>query len=118
MAAIAGTIIVAIAAVTTVISSMRHYQRETGDGSASTAQQPAATRPASTDASSGAPKVVRASLASTGFSYLGVYEGSDTSVGQYAQIEQFGQTIGRQPNIVLQYDSWGEPFSIPFAQAA
>jgi mannan endo-1,4-beta-mannosidase len=64
------------------------------------------------------PKVVQASLPATPFGYLGVYEGSDTTASQYAQVEQFAQTVGRKPNLVMYYSSWGEPFSIPYAQTA
>ena len=41
--------------------------------------------------------------------YLGVYERS--APGSYAGIDQFGQTIGKQPDLAAYYSSWGEPFA-------
>ena len=99
VAAIAGTIILAVATVSTLFAIRNHYHGHEGD-------------------SGTALKVVPASVPTTGFSYLGVYEGSDTSVGQYTPVEQFAQAVGRQPNLVLLYNSWGEPFSSFFAQTA
>jgi Glycosyl hydrolase family 26 len=49
-------------------------------------------------------------------SYLGVYE-PDTP-GSYADIDQFAQAIGRQPNIVPYYSHWLEPFNGQFASEA
>ncbi|MEP7022250.1 MAG: glycosyl hydrolase [Actinomycetota bacterium] len=48
--------------------------------------------------------------------YLGVFE-PDTP-GTYASVSEFGQKIGRQPNIVLYYRGWGQPFDAAFAQTA
>jgi len=119
VAAAAGTIILAVVTVVALAASVRYYHRHAGQSGIAAAQQAGSGGPEITDPSSSpVPRVVQASLPSTRFSYLGVYEGSDTSVGQYAQVEQFGQTVGRQPNIVLQYYSWGEPFNTPFAQTA
>lgn len=56
------------------------------------------------------------SMPNTVGNYLGVYE--NDSPGSYLQVEQFAQTTGRQPNLVLYYSSWGEPFQTVFAQAA
>jgi mannan endo-1,4-beta-mannosidase len=112
---VAATIIVLVAAGAILIVSMRHYHREAGASGAWPARRAVGGRP---EATGPVPKVVHASLPSTGFSYLGVYEDSDTSVGQYAHVERFAQTVGRQPNIVMYYSSWGEPFSIPFAETA
>ena len=48
--------------------------------------------------------------------YLGVYERSVPA--SYAGIDQFGQTIGKQPDLAPYYSSWGEPFAAAFAAAA
>jgi mannan endo-1,4-beta-mannosidase len=48
--------------------------------------------------------------------YLGVYE-ADVP-GSYTQIEQFAQMAGRQPNLVLYYNAWGQPFQSSFARMA
>jgi mannan endo-1,4-beta-mannosidase len=48
--------------------------------------------------------------------YLGVYERSVPA--SYAGIDQFGQTIGKQPDLAAYYSSWGEPFAAAFAAAA
>jgi hypothetical protein len=107
---IAATVCIVVAAAAIVVASMKYHDRQAA-GDTAAAQQAGPSWP-------GLPKVVHASLPSSGFSYLGVYEGSDTSVGQYASVEQFARTVGRQPNIVMSYSSWEEPFSISFAQTA
>jgi Glycosyl hydrolase family 26 len=38
---------------------------------------------------------------------LGVFEPDETS---YQQIGEFGNAVGRQPNVVLQFSDWGSPF--------
>src|ERR1700733_2452508 len=48
--------------------------------------------------------------------YLGVYE--PDAPRSYAEINQFAQGIGRQPNLVLYYSHWLEPFDVSFAKAA
>lgn len=48
--------------------------------------------------------------------YLGVYE--PTAPHSYAGVTQFAKVVGRQPNIVLYYSSWGQPFATAFAQTA
>jgi mannan endo-1,4-beta-mannosidase len=48
--------------------------------------------------------------------YLGVFE--PEAPHSYAQIDQFAQTIGRQPNIVSYYSYWTEPFQAGFAASA
>jgi Glycosyl hydrolase family 26 len=116
---IAATVCVVAAAAAIAFASLKYHDRRAAVGGTATAQQPAGRTPtASAPSRAPVPKVVKASLPSTGFSYLGVYEGSDTSVGQYAQVEEFAQKVGRQPNIVMSYSSWGEPFSISFARTA
>lgn len=48
--------------------------------------------------------------------YLGVYE--PNAPATYAGINQFAQSIGRQPNLVSYYSSWLEPFQANFATSA
>jgi mannan endo-1,4-beta-mannosidase len=111
------TVVALVAAGATALASVQHYHHEVV-ASAIAAQRRAAEHKAASAPPDSVPAVVQASLPSTGFSYLGVYEGSDTSAAQYAQVEQFAQTVGGQPNIVMYYSSWGEPFSISYAQTA
>ena len=113
------TVVAMVAAGATALASIQHYHHEVV-ASALSAQRRAAEHERAVTSSSppAVPAVVHASLPSTGFSYLGVYDGSDTSPGQYAQVEQFAQAVGGQPNIVMYYSSWGEPFSISYAQTA
>lgn len=49
-------------------------------------------------------------------SYLGVYERGVP--GSYAPVERFARTIGRQPDLVLYYSGWGDPFQVRFAMQA
>jgi mannan endo-1,4-beta-mannosidase len=105
---IAVTVCIVAAAAAIALASMTFYHR----------QAVGSTPRASASLRVPVPRVVQARLPSTGFSYLGVYEGSDPSVGEYARVEKFARTVGRQPNIVMSYSSWGEPFSISFAQTA
>jgi mannan endo-1,4-beta-mannosidase len=46
--------------------------------------------------------------------YLGVFE--PTEEASYKQVTAFGNAVGRQPDIVLDYAGWNETFSIRFAQ--
>ena len=48
--------------------------------------------------------------------YLGVFEPDAPS--SYAGINQFAQAIGREPNVVLYYSRWLEPFNLDFVTAA
>jgi Glycosyl hydrolase family 26 len=48
--------------------------------------------------------------------YLGVHE--PDAPRSYAGIDQFGQQVGRQPNLVTYYSGWGEQFKASFAQTA
>jgi len=48
--------------------------------------------------------------------YLGVYE--PDAPQSYADVNQFAQNIGRQPNLVSYYSSWREPFQAGFATSA
>jgi len=45
--------------------------------------------------------------------YLGVYQ--PDAPGTYADVDQFAQAIGRQPNLVSYYSRWLEPFQVSFA---
>lgn len=111
---VAATVCIMVAAAAIAMASIKYHDRVAAVRSAAAAEQPAGSTPtASTSA-----VAVHASLPSTGFRYLGVYEGSSTSVGEYAQVEKFAQAVGRPPNIVMSYSSWGEPFSISFAETA
>ena len=48
--------------------------------------------------------------------YLGLHE--PDAPGSYADINQFAQAIGRQPNLVSYYSPWAEPFQRRFAITA
>jgi mannan endo-1,4-beta-mannosidase len=48
--------------------------------------------------------------------YLGLY--APGAPGSYAGIDNFAQAIGRQPNLVVYYSTWGEPFHANFAAQA
>ena len=48
--------------------------------------------------------------------FLGVFE--PDAPGSYAGIDVFGQAVGRQPNLVLYYRGWGQPFDKGFAETA
>jgi hypothetical protein len=111
---IAATACLVAAAAVIAVGSMQYLYRQ--GAATAAAQQPVGSTPAGAWPPAG--RVVRASLPITRSSYLGVYEGSNTSASQYAQVEEFAQQVGRQPNIVLSYSSWGEPFSISFADTA
>ncbi len=67
-----------------------------------------------------APRTLRAPLATrlraTADSYLGVYErGVPRS---YSAVDVFARAIGRQPNLVLSFSGWNDPFQVPFADQA
>jgi mannan endo-1,4-beta-mannosidase len=48
--------------------------------------------------------------------YLGVFE--PDAPYSYADLDQFAQAIGRQPNLVIYYSHWLEPFQVGFAISA
>jgi mannan endo-1,4-beta-mannosidase len=48
--------------------------------------------------------------------YLGVFE--PDSPTSYAQVNEFAQAIGRQPNLVSYYSAWDAPFQAGFASSA
>jgi Glycosyl hydrolase family 26 len=48
--------------------------------------------------------------------YVGVAEANE--IASYKPIDAFAKKIGRQPNIVLYYSAWGDPFEIRLATAA
>jgi mannan endo-1,4-beta-mannosidase len=108
---VAATACIMVAAGAIALASIKYHYR-VAEG-ATAADQAAGSTP-----SVALPRFVHASLPSTGFRYLGVYEGSSTSPRQYALVEQFAQAVGRQPNIVMSYSSWEEPFSISYAETA
>jgi mannan endo-1,4-beta-mannosidase len=110
---VAATFGIMVAAATIAVASMKYHYRVAATRSAAAGEQAADGTPAVA-----VPRFVHASLPSTGFRYLGVYEGSSTSAGQYAQVEEFAQAVGRQPNIDMSFSGWGEPFSISFAETA
>jgi mannan endo-1,4-beta-mannosidase len=114
---LAATIVLIIAAGTIAALSLKHHHKQVAAAAAASSPAAGATTPAASPSPS-EPAIVQASLPSTGFSYLGVYEGSTLTTGQYAQVNDFAQAVGRQPNIVLYYSGWNEGFSIPFAQTA
>jgi hypothetical protein len=66
--------------------------------------------------SSPAAKRVHATLPRRPMSYLGVYE--PDVPGSYTDIDGFAKVAGRQPNVVLYYNGWDEPFQSSFAQQA
>lgn len=108
---VAATAGLMVGAAAIAIASISYHYRITGAGSA--AEQTAGSTP-----TAALPRFVHASLPSKGFHYLGVYEGSSTSAGQYALVDTFAEAVGLQPNIVMAYSSWGEPFSDSFAETA
>jgi len=116
LATLAATFAIVIAAGAVAGFSLRHHHRQVADAAASSPNVGATSAPSSPSPSE--PAVVQASLPSTGLSYLGVYEGSNLTTSQYAQVEDFAQAVGRQPNVVMYYSGWGEGFSIPYAQTA
>jgi mannan endo-1,4-beta-mannosidase len=48
--------------------------------------------------------------------YLGVYE--PDAPHSYTAVDQFAQAIGRQPNLVIYYSAWFDPFQVSFATTA
>jgi len=60
---------------------------------------------------------VRVSLPATPASYLGVFEPS-VQKRSYGQVARFTKVIGSQPNLVLGYSYWGEPFATSLARQA
>lgn len=58
----------------------------------------------------------RSAYATQSVRYLGVYE--PDSPHSYTGLESFARAIGRQPNLVTYYSSWGVPFQTSFATAA
>ncbi|MBV9204129.1 MAG: hypothetical protein JO037_01710 [Actinobacteria bacterium] len=60
------------------------------------------------------PSPVHASLAPELASYLGTFEPG--APPDYGVVASFGQTAGRQPNLVGYYSGWAQPFNMPFAE--
>jgi mannan endo-1,4-beta-mannosidase len=109
---VAATACIVVAAAAIAMASIKYHDR------IAAAEQAGGSTPTVSTPPVAVPRFVYASLPSAGFRYLGVYEGSSTAPGQYAQVERFAQAVGRQPNIVMSYSSWGEPFSVSFAETA
>jgi len=61
-------------------------------------------------------KPVRATLPHRPQEYLGVFEPQEQV--SYAAVSSFGDKAGRQPNIVLYFSGWNEPFRGRFASTA
>jgi mannan endo-1,4-beta-mannosidase len=58
---------------------------------------------------------VQGPLVTKPMSYLGVFEQNE--IKSYSQVSQFGQAVGRAPNLVLYFLGWGL-FNLQFADAA
>jgi mannan endo-1,4-beta-mannosidase len=54
-------------------------------------------------------------LSTKPMTYLGVYEQNELK--SYSQVQQFGQAVGRAPNLVLYFLGWGS-FNVTFAKDA
>lgn len=82
-----------------------------------TADQPAAADPATTRPSATHPAAARPSAApAKAKMLLGVFElGAEAS---YQRVETFSATVGRQPDIVVSFAVWGQPFNASFAGIA
>jgi Glycosyl hydrolase family 26 len=55
-------------------------------------------------------------LVTTPDHYLGVAEANE--IASYRPVSEFAAAIGRQPNLVLYYSAWGDPFYVRLANAA
>jgi mannan endo-1,4-beta-mannosidase len=53
---------------------------------------------------------------STNHYYLGVSEANE--IASYSPVDKFARNIGRQPNIVLYYAAWNDPFETRLANSA
>jgi mannan endo-1,4-beta-mannosidase len=104
-----GRLIAAIVAavVSTGVAGYAVYSAAPGKGPVKPAAKPAArTRVTS----------VRETIPATSDDYLGVYE--EDVPDSYTQVDQFAQMAGRQPNLVLYYNGWAQPFQASFARMA
>jgi mannan endo-1,4-beta-mannosidase len=54
-------------------------------------------------------------IARTGY-YFGVSEANE--IASYRPVNRFAAAVGRQPNVVLYFSAWGDPFYIRLADAA
>jgi mannan endo-1,4-beta-mannosidase len=72
--------------------------------------------PAQVPKSAPTERLVVAKLPVQTAAYLGVYE-ADTP-DSYTDIDSFAAGAGRQPNVVMYYNGWGEKFQTSFAQEA
>jgi mannan endo-1,4-beta-mannosidase len=57
-----------------------------------------------------------AALQSRASSYLGVYE--PDAPRSYQDVAEFGNEVGREPNIALYYSGWNQPFERQYAETA
>ena len=64
----------------------------------------------------GAGEPLNVTLSTRPGSYLGVYERGVR--GSFAPVERFARAVGRQPDLVLNYSAWGDPFQVRFAEQA
>jgi hypothetical protein len=60
------------------------------------------------------PPVAHASLSPVPAAYLGAFEPG--SPPGYGAVATFGQTAGRQPNLIGYYSGWAQPFDMSFAE--
>jgi len=75
----------------------------------------AATTPA-TPGHTAPARPAHATLAARPGSILGVYNAGVP--GSYKLTERFASAIGRQPNVVMYFSGWGDPFQASFARTA
>ena len=61
------------------------------------------------------PPAIHRSLPAAPGSYLGVFE--DGSPPSYGPIDQFAHAAGKEPNLILFYSGWAQPFSVPMADS-
>ena len=62
------------------------------------------------------PPAVTTALPATPGHYLGVAEANE--IGSYTPVETFAAAIDQQPNVVLYYSKWGDPFETGLADNA
>jgi hypothetical protein len=61
------------------------------------------------------PPAVHAPLQASPGSYLGVFEPGAPS--SYGPVNEFTQAVGKEPNLLLFYSGWAQPFSVPMADS-
>lgn len=97
-----GVAVVAAVAATTIALTAPHHRPATLDRAGHSA--------------SGAAAPLDVTLSAKPGSYLGVYERGVRR--SYAPVERFARAIGRQPDLVLYFSAWGDPFQVRFAKQA